>query len=291
MVLSLEQLATLDLYLWLEREEEAARRLNLHQTSVSRQLRVALKALDLKLDRSAPHKAVVGELELLAAERQVHQLARLKGLQPLRLDAAFSSGPWFAPGLPPGWLSGNFDLPGKARPLALLEERVIDAWIGSYQPDMPDPDDPLFFSLDLLHFPVYVTAAPDHPLAGVRQISAGDLSRFPSLALPSGWFPKTEAKLKAQGLWSDPVRIQRYDPDSWEGRSADGVTMLYGTSFSDTLQPGNVRLDWDMDHRSGDTLVLRRDLLDQPAMAALIEALQRRARDLSALFEDVALAA
>ena len=290
-MLPLEQLATLDLYLWLEREDEAARRLNLHQTSVSRQLRGALKTLNLKLDRSAPHKGLLGELELLQAERRVHQLARLRGLMPLRLDAAFSSGPWFAPGLPQAWISGNFDLPGKSRPLALLQDRVIDAWIGSYQPDMPDPDDPLFFSVDLLHFPVYLTSAPDHPLARERQISSGDLARFPSLALPSGWFPKTEAKLKAQGLWSDTVRIQRYDPASWEGRSADGVTMLYGTSFSDTLQPGNVRLDWDMRHSSGDTLVVRRDLIDQPAVAELIEGLQQRAVALSAVFEDVALAA
>jgi len=69
------------------------------------------------------------------------------------------------------------------------------------------------------------------------------------------------------------------------------VTMLYGTSFSDSLQPGNVRLDWDMRHSSGDTLVVRRDLIDQPAVAELIEGLQQRAVALSAVFEDVALAA
>ena len=95
-MLPLEQLATLDLYLWLEREGEAALRLNLHQTSVSRQLRGALKTLNLKLDRRAPHMGLLGELELLQAERRVHQLARLRGLMPQRLDAAFSSGPWVA---------------------------------------------------------------------------------------------------------------------------------------------------------------------------------------------------
>lgn len=291
-MLSLDLLAALDLYVWLEREEKVAQKLALHQSTVSRHVRSALKTFDLRLDRSAAHKAFLGDdVALLAGERWVHQLARLRGRAPLRLDAAFSSGPWFAPHLPPGWISGMFDLPGKARPLQLLEERVIDAWIGSYQPDMPDPDDPLFFSVDLLHFPVYLTAAPDHPLACERQISSGDLARFPSLALPSGWFPRTEAKLKAQGLWSDPVRIQRYEPESWEGRSADGVTMLYGTSFSDALQPGNVRLDWDMQHCSGDTLVVRRDLVDAPPIAELIEGLQQRACHLAQRFDDVQLAA
>ena len=207
-MLSLEQLATLDLYLWLEREDEAARRLNLHQTSVSRQLRGALKTLNLKLDRSAPHKGLLGELELLQAERRVHQLARLRGLMPLRLDAAFSSGPWFAPGLPQGWISGNFDLPGKTRPLALLEERVIDAWIGSYQPDMPEPDDPLFFSVDLLHFPVYLTAALDHPLARERQISSGDLARFPQPGSSFGLVPQDRGQ--AQG----PGALERHRSDS-----------------------------------------------------------------------------
>ena len=109
------------------------------------------------------------------------------------------------------------------RTLQLLEDRVMDAWVGSYQPDLPGPDDPDWWVLDLLREPVQLLAAPDHPLAQVRGLSRSDFEPFPSLALPPGWFPRTEAVLREQGLWSDPVRIKRYDPSCWEGRCADGV--------------------------------------------------------------------
>lgn len=100
---------------------------------------------------------------------------------------------------------GRFDLPGVQRPLQLLEERVMDAWVGSYQPDLPGPDDPDWWVLDLLREPVQLLAAPNHPLAQVRGLSGSDFEPFPSLALPPGWFPRTEAALREQGLWSDPV--------------------------------------------------------------------------------------
>jgi len=196
-------------------------------------------------------------------------------------------GPWFSDALPAGWITGNFDLPGKDRPLQLLEERVIDAWIGSDQPDLPDPDHPTFLVVDLLRWPVYLLAAPDHPLAGERNLEPADLARFPSLALPSGWFPRTEAHLRAQNLWSDPVRIQRYDPTSWEGRSEDGVTMLYGSSFTEALQPGTVHLDWNLGYHSGDALVFRRDLASEPAIEQLVAHLSAHAAGLSLEFDDV----
>lgn len=287
-MLGLQQLAALDLYLWLKGGDAAAQALTVNQSTVSRQLRQALRAFELNLHRhGAGALQLKGDLSLLLAEREVHQLARLRGMAPLRLDAVYSSGPWFGDCLPPGWITGNFDLPGKDQPLQLLEERVIDAWIGSYQPDLPDPDHPTFLVVDLLRWPVYLLGAPDHPLAGERNLDPADLARFPSLALPSGWFPRTEAHLRAQNLWSDPVRIQRYDPSCWDGRSADGVTMLYGSSFTQALQPGTVHLDWDLNHVSGDALVVRRDLAGEPAIEQLLGQLSARAGELSRRFQDV----
>jgi hypothetical protein len=125
------------------------------------------------------------------------QQVRLRGLAPLRIDATNGSGPWFLASPPQGWAVGRFHLPG--------------------------PDDPDWWGLDLLREPVQLLAAPDHPLAQVRGLSPADFEPFLSLALPPGWFPRTEAVLREQGLWSDPVRIKRYDPSCWEGRCADGV--------------------------------------------------------------------
>jgi DNA-binding transcriptional LysR family regulator len=157
----------------------------------------------------------------------------------------------------------------------------------SYQPDLPGPDDPEWWVLDLLRQPVQLLAAPDHPLARVRQLSRTDLEPFPSLALPSGWFPRTEAVLRQQGLWSDPVRIRRYDPSCWEGRCADGVTLTYGQSLTEALQPTTVRLDWDLGLVTGEALVVRRDLVDQPAVQQLVDHLLLQARLVAERFEDV----
>ena len=236
----------------MEQELAVSAATNVHQSTVSRQIRSALKLFALKLSRGSDHLQLAGDASLLLAERFVHQQARLRGLAPLRVDATYSSGPWLLSSPPEGWVLGQFDLPGMARPLALL-------------------------------------AAPDHPLAHVRDLTPGDLEPFPSLALPPGWFPRTEAVLRAQGLWSDEVRIKRYDPDRWEGRCADGVTLTYGQSLTEALQPGTVRLHWNLGLITGEALVVRRDLLDQPAIQQLVEHLQLQAQQVAARFDDVEL--
>lgn len=286
-MISLEQLAALDLSLWLGTSDAAAQLLHLNQSTVSRQRRAAMQALDLQLFRQGSQPMLLGDRELLEAERLVHQLARLKGKAPLRVDGTYASGPWFLGEPLPGWIRGNLDLPGRHIPLQLLRERVIDAWVASYQPDLPDPDDPEWWVLDLIREPVHLLAAPDHPLAGDRQLSRGDLGRFPSLALPSGWFPRTEAILQRQGLWQDEVAMGRYDPSDWEGRCADGVTLLYGTSLSEPLQPVTARVSWDLGLVTGEALVVRRDLQEQPAIQKLAEVLIGRARSLARRFDDV----
>ena len=85
------------------------------------------------------------------------------------------------------------------RPLSLLRDRVVDAWIGAYQPDLPGPDDPEFCVVDLLRETVFLVASPTHPLAGEGCLSAGDLERFPSMALPTGMLPKTEERYAGRG--------------------------------------------------------------------------------------------
>jgi DNA-binding transcriptional LysR family regulator len=286
-VIPREQLAALDLSLWLGTGKAAAQHLHTNQSTVSRQLRAVLHSLDLRLVRRNGQRRLVGDLELLAAERWVHQLARLKGKAPLRVEGTYASGPWFLEQPLEGWMHGTFLLPGRDLPLELLRERVIDAWLASYQPDLPDPDDPQWWVLDLVREPVRLLAAPDHPLAGVRRPSADDLRRFPSLALPPGWFPRTEAILRGQGLWQQEVPMSRYDPADWEGRCGDGVTLTYGQSLTEALQPGTVRLDWDLGLISGEALVVRRDLIDWPPIQKRAAERRRRARAVAGRFADV----
>lgn len=286
-MLGLEPLATLDLYLWLGHGADVARLQHVNPSTVSRQMRMAVKQLNLRLVRYGPEREVLGDRELLKALRYGLQLARLKGAAPLRIDGTYCTGPWFLREPPAGWIAGKGDLGGLRRPLQLLEDRVLDAWVGSYQPDLPDAHDPHWLVVDLLREPVQLLAAPDHPLAGVGRLCQSDLERFPSLALPSGWFPRTEAILRSQGLWQDPVELPRYDPDSWEGRCADGVTLTYGQSLSEALQPGTVRLQWDLQLLTGEALVVRRDLAERAAIQQLISWLQGRAGAIAGQLEDV----
>ncbi|MFM7360779.1 MAG: LysR family transcriptional regulator [Cyanobium sp.] len=283
----LEPLTTLDLYLWLGHGGEVARLLQVNQSTISRQIQTALKQLDLRLVRLGPQPFLLGDSELLQALRHALQIARLKGLAPLRIDGTYCSGPWFLQEPFPGWIAGRSDLPGLRRPLQLLEERVLDAWVGSYQPDLPDADNPQWLVIDLLQVPVQLLAAADHPLAGEQGLIQGDLLRFPSLALPTGWFPRTEAVLRSQGLWQDPLDMPRYDPASWEGRCADGVTLTYGQSLTEALQPGTVRLDWNLQLLTGEALVVRRDLAERAPIQALIERLRGRAREIAGQLGDV----
>jgi hypothetical protein len=286
-MLGLEPLATLDLYLWLGHGSDVARLQHVNPSTVSRQIRMALKELNLRLVRCGAEREVHGDRELLQTLRHGLQLARLKGAAPLRIDGTYCSGPWFLREPPAGWIAGKGDLGGLRKPLQLLEDRVLDAWVGSYQPDLPDADDPRWLVIDLLREPVQLLAAPDHPLAGVGRLRQSELERFPSLALPSGWFPRTEAILRGQGLWRDPVELHRYDPDSWEGRCADGVTLTYGQSLSEALQPGTVRLPWDLQLLTGEALVVRCDLAERAAIQQLISWLQGRAGAIAGQLEDV----
>ena len=65
------------------------------------------------------------------------------------------------------------------------------------------------------------------------------------------------------------------------------MTLTYGQSLTEALQPTTVRLDWDLGLITGEALVVRRDLVDQPAVQQLVEHLLQQARLLAARFDDV----
>lgn len=87
MVVGLDQLAALDLSLWMGSGAAAAGLLGVNQSTVSRQQRSALGLLGVSVVSSRGEVRLRGDLELLWAEREVHQMARLRGFAPLRIDA------------------------------------------------------------------------------------------------------------------------------------------------------------------------------------------------------------
>jgi len=281
-MLSLEALRMLDYQLWLRAGALAAERLHCSQSTVSRNNTQSLELFGLGIVREGGEWQLIGDQRLLLLERRVHQVARLRQMSgmPLRIEANLWAAPSFLEPLPEGWEGGVWDHVGMARPLQLVRERVIDAWIGSYQPDLPDDDADLCV-IDLCATPVHLVAALDHPLVGRDAITTADLAAFPSLALPSGLFPKTEAVLRRHGLWQSRVRMKRYRPELWEGRTQDQVTLTYATCLGLALWRGLTPLNYDLGLVSGEALVVRRDVLNEPSIQTLLLRLRQRSLDLS----------
>ena len=162
------------------------------------------------------------------------------------------------------------------RPLSLLKNRVIDAWIGSYHPDLPEIDNPDFCVIDLCRTPVKLVANKNHPLVGKSNLSEQDLEAFQSLALPEGWFPKTEAILRSHGLWSTEARMKRYQEERWEGCTKDEATLCYATRLGLEVMKDLTPLDYDLNLISGESLVTRRDLAGENRIQSLLACLKER---------------
>jgi DNA-binding transcriptional LysR family regulator len=289
-MLSHEQLCAYDYNCWFGNGRNAAKKLGINQSSVSRNTRNVLQIFSLRSIRGASSWCVDGpadSVELLQAERAVHQLMRLqRGSLPCRVEANYWAGPTLLQPLPEGWISGDFDLVGMEQPLRLLRDRVIDAWLGSYQPDLPG-DDPELLVIDLLRMPLHLLGHRAHPLVGVQRLGPGDLAVFPSLSLPSGWFPVTESILKQQNLWTDAVRMSRYDSASWEGLCEDQITLTYGQCLSQAISKDPLAiLDWDLGLLSGEALVISRDVAHTSGIQMLLAILQSRAAAVAACHAD-----
>jgi DNA-binding transcriptional LysR family regulator len=212
-------------------------------------------------------------------ERLLHQHARWAGLAPLRIEGTYWSGPLLLKPEPVGWTGGRHVVVGVQAPLRLLRHRVIDAWLAG-GPDWPEPDHPEFAVLPLCLMPIHLVVAPGHPLLGQLrrqgQLSWDDVTAFPSLALPSGAYPKVEASLQAIGLWSSPTQMHRYRRDRWEGLSEQELRVAYATVLSEQVAGPLVRLPLTLPVGSGEALVVLRDWAEQRPLLELAALLRRR---------------
>lgn len=275
-MVELQLLEALDALLWLRSAEQVSQRYGLTAASTSRYHHKCLQRFGLAMERRHGEWELLGDQTLLLREREVHQLARWKGWRPLRLEATY----WLAPLLqePPleHWLLGLANIVGVPRNLQLLQERIVDAWVGSF-PDCPDADDPELVTIPLTRQPVAFVVGDGHPLLQRDAITVADVAAFPTLALPEGAYPRVERALKGLGLWNDGVRMTRYRRELWEGRAERELVVGYGTSLSLAVSgQGLHRLPLQLPFAAGDALVLRRCFLGQPRLQALLHQLHAR---------------
>lgn len=127
-MVTLEQLAALDLLIWLKTTERASLLARSNQSTICRRTQTVLRQFGLKLDRGQCGRRPIGDLELLDLERQVHQQARFRGHQPLRLHVPYWTRRNALRDLPDGWCANPalLDLVCED-PVTLLREHVLDA--------------------------------------------------------------------------------------------------------------------------------------------------------------------
>ena len=290
-MISIADLKYLDFQIWLRSGEECAKRLFTTQSTISRRNAETLKTLNLKTKRDEFGDWIIeGDETLLNMERNIHQLYRLSdNEEKLRLEATFWSGPTLATPVPEGWVNGVWNHVGMARPLHLIHEGIIDAWISSYQPDLPEPDNPDFSAIDLCKTPVKLVAKKHHPLTKKKNICKQDLESFPALSLPKGWFPITEEKLRSHGLWSTEARMKRYRKEQWEGKTEDQATLSYATCLGLEVMENLSVLDYDLDLTSGESLIVKKNLIDNEKVQSLLSCLKKRVIEKSKIYDELEL--
>ena len=128
-----DQLCCLDGLIWLQSGNAVGALTLQHQTTVSRNQRKCAKTFGIDVLKCDGFWQIEGDCQLLQMERAVHQVARLKLSQGLRLEAAFSPETALAQDLARVWTVGSSRIRKPDHLATLLEQRVIEAWLTSWE--------------------------------------------------------------------------------------------------------------------------------------------------------------
>lgn len=264
-----DDLAALDLFIWHGSGPRAGAQLRCNQSTISRRVQRCTEVFGLRLKRRQGEWVLSGQSLLLQMERELHQLARLYGQSPLRLEGFPAGSGLLVQPPPPGWTIGPLDAVGTVHPLALLRDRVIDAWLTDAAEDLsPSLDFPARV-WPLARQPVTLLAHPSHPLARESNLILADLQRFPVPVIPADGFPRSHAICADIGLGSVEIGKRRYDPESWEGQTSDQVTLAFTTPLNARVFPSLVALDSGPLFTNGLALVCRADLSEHARLQDL----------------------
>ena len=278
-MVDVDTLACLDYLIWLRTGDEVAKRSGLNQSTISRNLHKCCETFGLNVKKINNEYEITSDPSLVNLERHVHQQHRWIGHRPLRIEGMFWSGRTYLNEPIDGFVLGNHDFMDVSRPLALLGDGVLDAWIAPY-PDSPPEDDPELATYPLAYFPCHLTAIEKHPLFSItRELTLEDITAYPSLALPSGAFPVFENYAKSLGLWNSLSNMFRYDASKWEGRNETEMTTTFASIFGLALFNETQKiLPFKLHQIFGDVLVVKRTFADHPRVHELRKVLRSRLR-------------
>jgi len=228
-----------------------------NQSTISRHASKCQQVFHVRLRRQAAEWVVCGDTELLSAERRLHQSYRWELELPLRFEAQHWMRDFYAGWQLDGWVKGNQNYLEYERPLDLLRNHIIDAWLCG-APDIPE--DPDLICLPLFEMPMLLVARRDHPLLmRPGALAIEDAAAYPLLPLPELAFPVFQGQLAALGL-TGACGEDRSDP---AGSEADGLPYAdrcLGVASALTLPlygPDYQALPLKIPIRFGDVLVMR----------------------------------
>ena len=218
----------------------AAEALGISQSSCSRRYRSFSEQFDFGFDRVDGVYRPTRNFDILAALRQAAQKRRVR-------QGSFRYGI--------GWqMEGLIDEQGQElagdrlsvrtmdcwRVLSMLENRLIDYWIGGlldYGSLLEQPLQRLRFervqvtgavmAVPLCRFDLQLVSHQAHPLKAQKTITADQLALYPSPALDVGMAPSLMGQLQERSLATAPSGLKDHDWTHWQAAAADGIALSY----------------------------------------------------------------
>lgn len=285
----LECLDAFDHLIWLRTGARAAEVLGCNQSTISRHSSRCQQVFNIKLKRESAEWNVSGDMELLAAERRLHQHYRWEMQLPLRVEMQNWMRDFYSAWQPDGWIKGNLNYLEYARPLDLLRNSIIDVWLCT-APDLPE--DPDLTCVPLFEMPMRLAAHRDHPLLQRQApLTLAEVAAYPLLPLPHAAFPVFEAQLKALGLAGPPADL----PTDCAGGTAEELSFAersLGIASALTLPlygPEYLALPLEIPIVFGDALVVRSEFAAHRRSQELVESLLAHIRVATASCAEVRL--
>lgn len=137
-MISVDCLSCLDGLIWLRTQEQVARKMQLAQSSVSRNVRRCCEVFNVKLLKVGLEYHLVGDLTLINMQRDVHQYYKWNAGQALRMDGQGRVHASLHGVDAPAWVCGNLDYGNLEHPLRLMRRGLVDVWITPPGEEFPD---------------------------------------------------------------------------------------------------------------------------------------------------------
>ena len=226
----------------------AAEALGISQSSCSRRYRSFSQLFDFGFDRVDGVYRATRNFDMLAALRQATQKRRVR-------QGRFRYGiGWQMEGLMDGFVEGPLasqgqDLAGERlavrtmdswRVLNLLENRLIDFWIGGlldYGSLLEQPLKRLRFervqvtgsvmAVPLCRFDLQLVSHQTHPLHAQKVVTSDQVALYPSPALDVGMAPMLMGQLHERSLATTPSGLKDHSFRCWQAAAADGIALSY----------------------------------------------------------------